>query len=70
MANQQISSMSIERYLPLLNSAIHYSHCLPDDILTNLSSAKEFQTEYITKRFHKIKNELLAELNRLVPPSL
>ena len=70
MANQQISSMSIERYLPLLNSAIHYSHCLPDDILTNLSTAKEFQTEYITKRFHKIKNELLAELNRLVPPSL
>jgi hypothetical protein len=64
-ANQNISSMTIERYLPLLNKAIQYSQCIPDSIIDKVSSDEKFQEKFIKDRFLKIKNTILSELTEL-----
>jgi hypothetical protein len=64
-ANQNISSMSVERYLPLLNKAIEYSQCMPDGLISKVTSDETFQETFVKNRFYKIKNTLLNELTEL-----
>ena len=64
-ANQEISSMSIDRYIPLLNKAINYSHCLPIDNIKSIKTDESFYRDFIRNRFIQIKTTLLQELSKL-----
>jgi hypothetical protein len=67
IANQQISSLSLDRYLPILNNSITHSQFIPNGPYNQIPSDRAFQESFIKARFDLIKREILNELNRLVP---
>ncbi|MFK7798610.1 MAG: DUF262 domain-containing protein [Aureispira sp.] len=65
-ANNKIKAMSLDKYLPVLNQSVGYSHCIhnpPKDI----SAVKEGNYEqFLRNRFSSIKNALQRELDALI----
>ncbi|ELR71709.1 hypothetical protein C900_02294 [Fulvivirga imtechensis AK7] len=65
-ANSAINSLSLERYLPLLNSAIEYSHCLGHSTFEKIpNNTRDEQETFLKNRFTQIKMQLQNELNSL-----
>lgn len=65
-SNQQISSLSLDRYLPLLDTDITHSQFIPTGNYLEISANKQLQEVFIKDRFDHIKRALLIELDRLV----
>ena len=64
-SNQQISSLSLNRYLPLLNQSIGYSQFIPGRNYTIIPNDRAFYETFIKERFELIKRSMLIELDRL-----
>ena len=64
-ANNQISSLSIDKYLPLLNQAVQYSHCLGISSIAKIDSDAGFQKQFMQQRYADILKTLKNELERL-----
>ena len=65
-ANQQIGSLSLDRYLPMLTSQISHSQYIPSGDYMQITSNKQLQEDFIKDRFDHIKRAMLLELDRLV----
>jgi hypothetical protein len=66
-SNQEIGSLSIDRYLPMLNIQIQHTQFIPNSPnYNNITSNKSLQEEFIKGRFDHINRAILIELDRLV----
>jgi len=64
-ANNKIKAMDIQKYMPLLNKAVGYSHCILS-IPENIRQLNDTDYEqFLKNRFQSIKNTLKRELENL-----
>lgn len=65
-ANNRIRAMGLNKYLPFLNNAVDYSHCIPANVTNNFSDNNKFYEEFAIERFNLIKSSLKMELEKLL----
>lgn len=64
-ANENIRSLPINSYLPLLNKAVTYNHCLGSNAFQSIENKQTFYTDFVKSRFNAIKQQIINELSTL-----